>query len=97
VPKPNKKSQPTQNPTAAWRRIIDDELQLIRKRELAALLRVNPWTIDAWRKTGRIPQPLVLSAQFVAWRRSDIIRWLDEAKSTLPQMSRGALRRAERP
>jgi predicted DNA-binding transcriptional regulator AlpA len=60
---------------------VSDELALLRKRELATLLRVNPWTIDAWRKAGRIPQPVELSPQIVAWRRSDIARWLDERQS----------------
>jgi predicted DNA-binding transcriptional regulator AlpA len=56
----------------------NDPLALIRKDELAALLRVNPWTIDAWRKKKRIPEPIVISPQIVAWRRSDIDRWLIE-------------------
>jgi predicted DNA-binding transcriptional regulator AlpA len=53
-----------------------DPLALIRKAELAKLLDVNPWTIDNWRKRGLIPQPICLSPQIVAWRRSDVDHWL---------------------
>jgi ribosomal protein S18 acetylase RimI-like enzyme/predicted DNA-binding transcriptional regulator AlpA len=55
-----------------------DPLQLIRKRELARLLGINPWTLDGWRKRGLIPPPIVLSPQVVAWRRSVIATLLDE-------------------
>ena len=56
----------------------DDALQLIKKRELAQLLRVNPFTLDNWRRAGKIPEPIVLTPQLVAWRRSVILRWLEE-------------------
>ena len=56
----------------------DDALQLIKKRELAQLLRVNPYTLDHWRKLGKIPEPIVLTPQLVAWRRSVILQWLEE-------------------
>jgi predicted DNA-binding transcriptional regulator AlpA len=65
----------------------NDPLALIRKRELAQLLRVDPWTIDAWRKTGRIPPPIILSPQIVAWRRSDITLWLAQ-RETAPSATR---------
>jgi predicted DNA-binding transcriptional regulator AlpA len=61
--------------------VSDDPLALIRKRELARLLGVNPWTIDGWRKAGTIPPPIILSGQIVAWKRSDIEAWLDERKA----------------
>lgn len=60
---------------------VDDELQLIKKRELANLLRVNPFTIDNWRKAGRLPEPLTLSPQTVAWRRQDILSWLSDREA----------------
>jgi len=56
---------------------IPDPIQLIRKRDLAKLLSVQPWTIDAWRRKGRLPAPVVLSPQIVAWKRQDIEQWLD--------------------
>ena len=58
---------------AERRDYADAEIQLIRKSELAKLLRVNPFTLDNWRKAGRLPQPLIISPQIVAWRRADIL------------------------
>jgi predicted DNA-binding transcriptional regulator AlpA len=56
-------------------------LQLIKKRELAELLCVNPWTIDRWRKRGIIPQPITLSDQVLAWRISTIEQWLRQREA----------------
>jgi predicted DNA-binding transcriptional regulator AlpA/DNA-binding CsgD family transcriptional regulator len=67
--------------------IKQDGLAMIRKGELAAMIGVSPSTIDGWRKVGRIPAPIVLSPQVVAWRRSDIERWLIE-RSLLPEATR---------
>jgi predicted DNA-binding transcriptional regulator AlpA len=52
---------------------------------LARLLRVDPWTVDHWRKRGIIPPPLVLSPQVVAWRRTDIMLWLAQREATPSQ------------
>lgn len=43
----------------------DDEssLQLLRKRELAALLKVSPWTVDRWRRRADFPLPALDLAQ----------------------------------
>jgi predicted DNA-binding transcriptional regulator AlpA len=62
-----------------------DPLALIHKHELAALLSVNPWTLDNWRKSGRMPPPIALSPQIVAWRRSDIDAWLRERQAAAAQ------------
>jgi predicted DNA-binding transcriptional regulator AlpA len=72
------KQQPPPDEQLSLLSQFNDPLQLIRKRELARLLRVNPWTIDNWRKRGRIPAPVCISPQIVAWRRTDIDRWLIE-------------------
>lgn len=58
----------------------DADLQLIKKKRLAELIGVRPWTIDNWRKRGLIPAPLVFSDQTVCWRKADIAAWL-EAKA----------------
>jgi predicted DNA-binding transcriptional regulator AlpA len=63
-------------------------LQLIRKRELAELLTVDPWTIDNWRKKGRFPKPIVLSDQVLVWRLTDIDRWLQEKREANAPWSR---------
>ena len=58
-----------------------DPLQLIRKRALAKLLNVNPWTLDNWRRSGRIPEPITLSEHVIVWRRADIERWLHDRET----------------
>jgi predicted DNA-binding transcriptional regulator AlpA len=83
------KPQGAQNKVLAARRPsavnINDPLALIRKHDLARLLGVNSWTIDNWRRAGSIPPPVVLSPQIVAWRRSDIERWLIERQQSAEQ------------
>lgn len=56
----------------------DDPLALLDKKQLAALLGVNVYTIDVWRKKQLIPPPIGLSPQVIRWRRSDIDRWMTE-------------------
>jgi predicted DNA-binding transcriptional regulator AlpA len=68
-------------PAKSSKRFTDDALQLVRKRELAELLRINTFTLDNWRKAGLLPQPLTLSPQIVAWRRADILAWLAEREA----------------
>jgi predicted DNA-binding transcriptional regulator AlpA len=60
---------------------VDDPLALITKRELAELLRITPWTVDYWRKRGRLPKEIVLSPQKIAWRRCDIAQWQQERQN----------------
>jgi predicted DNA-binding transcriptional regulator AlpA len=55
-----------------------DPLALIHKKQLAQLLGVRSWTINYWRKKHWLPPPIHLSPQIVAWRRSDVERWLIE-------------------
>lgn len=66
----------TRSRTKAVETATSDPLQLLRKIQLADLLGVSIWTIDAWRRQGKLPPPLVLSEQTVAWRRVDIEEWL---------------------
>jgi predicted DNA-binding transcriptional regulator AlpA len=54
----------------------DSSVQLLRKRELAALLKVSPWTVDRWRRRGDFPLPLWISPHTPAWRRRDVLAWL---------------------
>jgi predicted DNA-binding transcriptional regulator AlpA len=52
-------------------------LEHIRKRQLAKLLTVSPWTLDRWRATDpSFPQPVWLSDSTPAWRVIDIQDWL---------------------
>jgi predicted DNA-binding transcriptional regulator AlpA len=54
-----------------------DPLDLIGKRELARALRINPWTLDRWRRCNpAFPQPIWISAVTPRWRRNEIEEWL---------------------
>ena len=49
---------------------------LIDARELAAMLAISVPTVWRMRESGRLPEPLRLTAQCVRWRRTDINSWL---------------------
>ena len=49
---------------------------LIDARELAAMLAISVPTVWRMRESGRLPEPLRLTAQCVRWRRADIDSWL---------------------
>jgi predicted DNA-binding transcriptional regulator AlpA len=49
---------------------------LIDARELAAMLSVSVPTVWRMRESGRLPEPLRLTAQTIRWRRADIDSWL---------------------
>jgi predicted DNA-binding transcriptional regulator AlpA len=61
-------------------RILDPEadlLALLTKRDLAALLNVNVWSIDRWRKTDpNFPSPVWISGTTPRWRRIEIENWI---------------------
>jgi predicted DNA-binding transcriptional regulator AlpA len=50
---------------------------LVDRRALARLLSVGVATLDRWRSSGRVPQPLVLSPACVRWRLDEVRAWLD--------------------
>jgi prophage regulatory protein len=58
-----------------------DDLALIRKKPLADLLSVSAPTLMRWVRQGRFPEPIRLSDQIVAWRRSDVADWIDERRA----------------
>jgi predicted DNA-binding transcriptional regulator AlpA len=52
-------------------------LEVMRKRELAKLLKVSPWTIDNWRRDDpQFPPPIWMTLTTPVWRVVDIERWL---------------------
>lgn len=63
------------------------EIDLIALPELIERISLSKATI--YRKLAEqppsFPAPLKIGAQRVAWRVSDIARWLDEAKPTAPR------------
>jgi predicted DNA-binding transcriptional regulator AlpA len=62
---------------------------LIRKRRLAQVLNVNPWTIDRWRRQGKFPEPVWLSDTMPCWRISDVENWVASRKGARPPSSAG--------
>jgi len=51
--------------------------EVLRKRELAQRLSVNPWTLDRWRRSNpTFPQPIWLSATTPVWFVAEIDAWL---------------------
>src|SRR5690349_13378573 len=74
-------------------RLLGSE-QLLNKRELAALLRVNAWTVRRWRQRDpAFPAPSWLGPQSPRWRRRDIDAWLNSRPvGTSPEWSRRQLK-----
>jgi predicted DNA-binding transcriptional regulator AlpA len=51
--------------------------QLLTKREVAELLRLNPWSVDRLRRTDpAFPECVWISGTSPRWRLSDIESWL---------------------
>ena len=51
--------------------------EVLRKRELARRLSLNPWTLDRWRKSdSSFPQPIWLSATTPVWLVAEVDAWL---------------------
>jgi excisionase family DNA binding protein len=70
-----------------------DRITLLTKEELAALLKVSPWTIHSYLRKGQMPKPFPLVAGGeLRWRASDIEAWLDDLQRKPPKAPlRGAL------
>jgi predicted DNA-binding transcriptional regulator AlpA len=60
---------------------------LIRQVELAEALKLDVSTVIRWTRRGKLPPPIRMGRNTVAWRLSDIDRWLAEreAASSSPQ------------
>jgi predicted DNA-binding transcriptional regulator AlpA len=51
--------------------------QLLTKRDVASLLRLNPWSVDRLRRTDTtFPECVWISGTSPRWRVSDIEQWL---------------------
>jgi len=57
---------------------MPDEAELLDVKSVATLLACSPRTIWRLRDRGAIPAPIILSSGVVRWRRSTLLRWLDE-------------------
>lgn len=80
VPRRPKPSGALEDPLPQQRRAheVSDALQLIRPNELSALLQISLPTLWRWRRECEdFPKPYALGGRTVAWRRSEIERWLE--------------------
>ena len=50
----------------------------IRKRELQGLTGLSDTTIWRLERAGAFPRRFSLHGRIVAWRRSEVMRWIDE-------------------
>jgi len=75
------------------------ERVLLRRDEVAKLLSIGLTTLDAWRQSGRIPPPTLITddvagrARIVLWAREDIERW---AREGCPWAGQGRRKRCAR-
>jgi prophage regulatory protein len=72
-----------------------NDLQLLTRREVAELVRVDQSTIWRWTKRGEFPAPFPVGRNSTRWRATDIEEWLAKAGlrnlSQLDAMSRSAV------
>lgn len=50
---------------------------LMTRKEVAAVLHVNPRTLTRWRQEGIGPQPLTLAPRVVRYRASDVQAFIE--------------------
>lgn len=53
------------------------EAQILRERDVLAMLGISKATLWRWRRAGDFPAPLQLGPNTVAWRGEDIAAWLE--------------------
>lgn len=51
--------------------------RLMRKKEVLAAIGMKSTWLHAEMNAGRFPKPVKIGLRAVAWRRSDIEKWLD--------------------
>lgn len=59
---------------------MNNPQQLIRLKDLAAMLSVSDRTCQRWAAQGRLPVPTIRTGQVTAWMMSDITRWLEHER-----------------
>lgn len=56
----------------------DEQIRLLRLPQVAELLGVGKSTWLRWVDEGKAPRPVRLSARTVAWRYTDLLRFIEE-------------------
>ena len=57
--------------------------ELLTPHEVAALLRVSPWTLANWRRTARKAGPPYLEVEgLIRYRRGDVVGWLEQSQAS---------------
>lgn len=56
----------------------NDENRLLRRPEVAELLGIGESTWSRWVADGRAPKPIRLSPRTVAWRYSDVQKFIND-------------------
>ena len=56
--------------------ILDD--CFLNKKEVIEIVKLSRSTIDKYEKEGKFPKKTRLGHRIVRWRKSEIMRWLDE-------------------
>lgn len=49
----------------------------LRRADVLKLLGVNNATLFRWRKAGKFPPPMKLTAGSLRWRKTDVDAWLE--------------------
>jgi prophage regulatory protein len=57
---------------------MQDNIEIIRPKELCEKLHMSPNTIDRLIKENNFPRKIQLGSRAVGWRVSEINKWLDE-------------------
>ena len=50
---------------------------LIRQKEVLELLQVPRGTLVKWRKSGHFPEAMQLGPHTIAWKRAEVMAWID--------------------
>ncbi|MEW6051052.1 MAG: helix-turn-helix domain-containing protein [Candidatus Zixiibacteriota bacterium] len=58
---------------------MKDDREYLTKREVAALLRLSPYTIDAW-VSQRRELPFVHFGRRVCFDKKDVLAWIEKNK-----------------
>jgi predicted DNA-binding transcriptional regulator AlpA len=76
-----------------------DPLEYMSQKDIAARVKIDPWTINHIRKTDpSFPQPVWLTDKSPRWRSVDILNWMSSRPrgGQSPEWKRSAMRASKR-